>query len=442
VIAPFDGMLASAIETMAHRLEGAESDFDPLISAARDVEVVLLGEATHGTHEFYAARTDITMRLIRELGFDAVAIEGDWPDAAAVHRYVIGTRTGPSSAVDALAGFDRFPAWMWRNTELVRFVEGLRAHDASARVKVGFYGLDLYAMERARAAVLAYLDRHHPESAARARARYSCFDRFDDPQSYGYHVELGFSPACEGEVMAQLLDLRRLSLAKRGDAIDEEMFDVVQNAHLIASAEKYYRSMFAARDVSWNLRDRHMFQVLEAIIAHRRRRELPGKVVVWAHNSHLGDARATDRSTCGELNVGQLVRESFGARALLVGFSTYQGTVTAARDWDRPAERRRVRPALRDSYEALFHDVRMPRFLLSLRDLGEASGALAERRLQRAIGVVYRPETERHSHYVETSLPRQFDFVLHYDRTGAVEPLERTPHWVTGEPPETYPTAL
>ena len=437
-----DAGVAAAIATMAHRLDGGEADFDPLIAAAQDADLVLLGEATHGTHEFYAARARITKRLIREAGFDAVAIEGDWPDAANVHRFVTGAADAGDEALDALHGFSRFPTWMWRNADVLDFVGWLRAHDERASTKVGFYGLDLYALETARTAVLGYLDRTDPDAAARARQRYACFDRYDDPQEYGHQVELAMKPGCEGEVIAQLLDLQRLDLARRGSHGDDDLFDVVQNARLIASAEKYYRSMFGARDASWNLRDRHMFQVLEALRAHRRRRRSTGKIVVWAHNSHLGDARATDRAAAGELNLGQLVRESHGARALLVGFSTYEGTVTAASHWDRPPERKRVRPALKRSYEALFHEVRIPRFLLDLRALGEASGALTERRLQRAIGVVYRPETERHSHYLQTCLPAQFDFILHYDQTRAVEPLERTPRWISGEPPEAYPSGL
>ena len=294
--------------------------------------------------------------------------------------------------------------------------------------------------------VVDYLDKVDPEAAERSRRRYGCFDHFgDDAQLYGYATSLGAAEPCEDGVVNQLLELQRraVELAQRdGRVAEDEFFYAEQNARLAKNAEAYYRSMFRGRVSSWNLRDQHMAETLDALVAHLDRRGGRSKVVVWAHNSHLGDARATEMGRGGELNLGQLVRERHGAEAVLVGFSTYAGTVTAASDWGAPAEHKRVRPGLPGSYEALFHDVAQgdggPRFFLPLRG-GDASDRLREPRLQRAIGVIYRPETERVSHYFDARLADQFDALLHFDETRAVEPLERTGGWEAGEPPETFP---
>jgi erythromycin esterase-like protein len=417
-----------------------------------DARFVLLGEASHGTHEFYRERAQITKRLIKEKGFTAVAAEADWPDAYRVNRYVRG-RGEDAEAVDALAGFKRFPTWMWRNADVLDFVGWLRAYNdalPAAAAKVGFYGLDLYSLHASVGAVLDYLDRVDPEAARRARYRYSCFDHFgEDTQAYGYAAGFGLTESCEGEVVSQLVELRRRAAeyaSRDGRVAEDEFFTAEQNARLVKNAEEYYRSMFRGRVSSWNLRDRHMAETLHALAAHLERQGAgAAKVAVWEHNSHLGDARATQMGEHGEWNVGQLVREKYGGESVLVGFSTYAGTVTAARDWDAPAERKRVRPALAESYEALFHETGVPRFLLALRDGGAAAAGLSEPRLERAIGVIYRPETERQSHYFYARLPRQFDAVIHFDETRAVEPLERTARWQAGEEgevPETFPSGM
>jgi erythromycin esterase-like protein len=294
-------------------------------------------------------------------------------------------------------------------------------------------------------AVLGYLDKVDPEAASRARYRYSCFEDFgEDTQSYGYAAGLGLTESCEEEVVGQLVELQRRAaeLARRnGRVAADEFFFAEQNARLVRNAEQYYRSMFHGR-LSWNLRDRHMAETLDALVVHLDRQNRGAKIVVWEHNSHLGDARATEMTERGELNVGQLVREKYNDDAVLVGFSTDRGTVTAASDWGGPAERKRVRPALADSYEALFHEVDHDRFLLRLRDGGKAAASLRTPRLERAIGVIYRPETERVSHYFYARLPDQFDAILHFDQTRAVEPLERTSQWERGEMPETYPSGI
>jgi erythromycin esterase-like protein len=439
---------ARAIREDAIALTGAPSDFDPLLERVGDARFVLIGEATHGTHEFYRIRGEITKRLIRELGFHAVAVEADWPDAWRVNRYVRGD--GPDAdATDALSGFERFPQWMWRNADVLDFVGWLKGHNeglSSRDERVGFYGLDLYSLHASMDAVLQYLDVVDPDAARRARERYACFDRFgDDPAAYGHAAALRLSASCEDAVIGQLLELQRSAgeYARRdGRVAADALFFAEQNARLVRNAERYYRMMFLSGERSWNLRDRHMAETLDALSAFLSRADRPARMVVWAHNSHLGDARHTDMSRRGELNLGQLTRQAAPDATVLVGFTTYAGTVTAARDWGGDAERRIVRPALDESYEALFHAVPLPNFYLDFsRHLGAAT-ALQTQRLERAIGVLYRPESERVSHYFAARLPLQFDAVFHYDTTRAVEPLERSAVWERGEFPETYPSAL
>jgi erythromycin esterase-like protein len=438
---------ARALGAAAHPLVGTPQDFDPLLALVGTARFALIGEASHGTHEFYRVRAEITKRLIREKGFTSVAVEADWPDAYRVNRYVRG-RGSDRDATEALGGFKRFPQWMWRNADVLDFVGWLRAHNDAlpAEARAGFYGLDLYSLHASMEAVLKYLLVVDPAAAARARHRYGCFEQFGgDPQGYGYAARMGLAPSCETEVVEQLAELRRSAAeyAQRDGRLEpDDLFFAEQNARLVRNAERYYRAMFGDRATSWNLRDQHMFETLDNLIAFHAARGRREKVVVWAHNSHLGDARATEMGRSGELNLGQLVRTRYGRDACLVGFLTHSGTVTAASDWDAPAERKVVRPALPRSYEALCHDVGVQNFLLDLTAPGPATAELARVRLERAIGVIYRPDTERASHYFHAHLPEQFDAVLYYDTTRAVEPLERTGLWVRGEAPETFPTAL
>ena len=440
-----DDTVVEVVRSAVRPLDGAGADYDPLVRLIGDARFVLLGEATHGTHEFYRERAEITKRLVKEKGFTAVAVEADWPDAFRVNRYVRGL-SDDKDADEALSGFKRFPTWMWRNTVVLDFVEWLREYNSSlpaGAVKVGFYGLDLYSLYASIEAVLGYLDRIDPEAALRARYRYSCFEHYgEDTQAYGYAATFGLTESCEREVVSQLVELRRRATdyaSRDGHVAQDEFFFAEQNARLVKNAEEYYRSMFRGRVASWNLRDRHMAETLDALVAHLSAEGQAAKVAVWEHNSHLGDARATYMGDIGELNVGQLVRERYGRGSVLVGFTTYSGTVTAASDWDRPAERKRVRRALPGSYEALFHEVGTRNFLLTLRDGGEVSSALRGPRLERAIGVIYLPQTERQSHYFDARLPEQFDAVIHLDETRALEPLERQAFWEEGEPPETFP---
>jgi erythromycin esterase-like protein len=440
--------LTDSIGEAAHLLTGEPEDFDPVLRLIGDARFVLLGEASHGTHEFYRIRAEITKRLIREHGFATVAVEADWPDAYRVNRYVRG-RGADADAADALSGFRRFPQWMWRNADVLDFVGWLRAHNDARPEgeRAGFYGLDLYAMHASIEAVLAYLRVVDPEAARRARASYSCFDNFGaDPQAYGYAASLGLGPSCESAVVGELTQLRHAAAeyaSRDGRLEPDDFFYAEQNARLVRNAERYYRAMFGGRVDSWNIRDRHMAGTLEALVAfHECRDARRDKVVVWAHNSHLGDARATEMGARGELNLGQLVRLRHGLDAVLIGFLTYAGTVTAASDWDEPAQRKRVRPALPGSYEALFREVGRGNRFLNMMGAGPASRGLAEPYLERAIGVIYHPETERQSHYFHARLAQQFDGILYYDTTRAVEPLERSGLWERGEVPETFPSAL
>lgn len=437
-------MPAPDISSFAHALHGSSADHTPLLDLAGDAQFVLLGEGSHGTHDFYSERAEITKRLILEKGFSAVAVEADWPDAYRVNRYVRGG-SDDTSADAALSGFERFPTWMWRNTVVLEFVEWLREANSAraANDRVGFYGMDLYSLFNSMEAVVEYLDRVDPEAARRARYRYACFEHFgENSQAYGYTASFDLSRSCEDEAVNQLVELQRRAMDYLNRTGGDDFFDAEQNARLVKNAEEYYRSMFRGRQSSWNLRDTHMTETTEALVSHLRRRGRSPKIVVWAHNSHLGDARATEMGARGELNVGQLIRQKYGTDAVLVGFTTYTGTVTAATDWDEPGERKRVRPALPDSYELGFHETQIPRFFADLRNVAQKHPLFAKPRLERAIGVIYRPETERVSHYFRADMPRQFDAVYHLDSTRAVEPLEKPELWHDVEPPETFPSGM
>jgi erythromycin esterase-like protein len=426
-------------------IEGAATDYDPLLRLVGDASVVLLGEATHGTHEFYRERARITQRLVEEKGFTVVAVEADWPDAYRVNRWVRG-HGDDADAIGALSGFQRFPTWMWRNHDVVQLVNWLRGYNET-RVDpadhAGFYGLDLYSMYSSIDAVLRYLDDTDPDAAGRARYRYACFEHFDeDSQAYGYAAEFGLSASCEDAAVEQLRELVRLGASDGERLPDDERFQAEQNARLVRNAEEYYRTMFRGRTSSWNLRDRHMADTLEAILAHATAtRGRPAKAVVWEHNSHIGDARATEMGEAGEWNVGQLTRERLGRDAVLVGLTTHRGTVTAASEWGGHPELKRVRDALDGSYEDVLHGLDAPAFYLPLRG-ADSAAALPARRLERAIGVIYLPRSERVSHYFHARIAEQFDALLHFDDTRAVEPLDPGAVWSSGELPETFPTGL
>lgn len=443
---------ADVLDSVAIDAPGGIPPRETLEQLIGDARIVLIGESSHGTHEFYEARAAITQWLIDEKGFCAVAAEADWPDAYRVNRYVRGLGED-ETADEALSGFERFPAWMWRNTVVRDFVDWLRTRnrrqESNGPRQAGFYGLDLYSLHGSMHEVISYLDKIDPKAAARARERYACFDHAsaDDGQAYGFSAAFGAGPSCENQAIEQLVEIQRNALAyarRDGLLAEDELFYAEQNAQTVRNAEVYYRAMFSGRVTSWNLRDKHMAQTLDALLEHLdRHHDVPSaRIVVWAHNSHVGDARATEVSADGQLTLGQLVRQQYGDQSRLIGFSTYAGTVTAASEWGGVAERKAVRPALNGSIEELLHETERSSFLVSAHISPEAADPLSVVRLERAIGVIYLPATERQSHYFHVRAADQFDAMIHIDRTRALEPLEPTSLWIAGETPETYPTGL
>jgi protein-L-isoaspartate(D-aspartate) O-methyltransferase len=400
-----------------------DAELGPLLDRIGDSRIVMLGEASHGTSEFYRMRGRITRELIEHKGFTAVAVEADWPDAAQVDAYV---RHRPSSP-PPFEPFTRFPTWLWRNREVRGFVEWLREHNARTedpRSLVSFHGLDLYSMYTSRDAVLSYLEGVDPDAAAVARRRYGCLTPWEqDPARYGHAVMTGRISGCEDGVVATLTDLLRQRM-EYAAADGDRFIEAAQNASVVANAERYYRVMYHGSRQSWNLRDLHMFETLQVVRSHRGP---DAKVVVWEHNSHIGDASATEMGARGEHNIGMLARREYGRDAFLVGFGTDHGTVAAASDWGGPMEVKQVRPSHPESYERLFHESGIPAFLLHLRDPGrpDLREELGRPRLERAIGVIYRPETELQSHYFQASLPHQFDEYVWFDATQAVTPVPR-----------------
>jgi len=429
------GTVAKLIrETAAPIADIAQVDVSALLERIGDARIVLLGEATHGTSEFYRMRARITKELILRRGFNFVAVEADWPDAARINQYV---RHAPVRQ-EQWKAFSRFPTWMWRNHEALDLVEWMRAWNAEVSEperRASFHGLDLYSLFTSIDAVITYLSGVDPAMAAVARRRYASLSPWEqDPAVYGRAVLSGRYKDCEAPVVAMLQDMlnRRIEYSQRDG---DRFFDAAQNARLVAAAERYYRVMYYGAVESWNLRDQHMFDTLERLLEFHG----PGsKGVVWEHNSHVGNAAATEMGTRGEHNVGQLSRARFAESAFLVGFGTDHGTVAAASDWDGPMEVKRVRPSHEASYERLCHESEVKAFMLHLRDPERQAvrDELEAARLERAIGVIYRPESELQSHYFQACLPRQFDEYIWFDETRAVSPL---PSVTASGVPETYP---
>jgi len=412
--------LSTLIARHALPFRELDLDLESLLERVGESAVVLLGEATHGTSEFYRARARITRALIERKGFDAVALEADWPDAARIDRWVRDLPSGPSD----WRAFARFPAWMWRNEEFREFVDWLREHNAALdpAQRVGIFGLDLYSLYTSMDAVLEYLGGLDQEAAEVARLRYLCLEPWErDPAAYGRAALTHSYRECEAKVLATLTDLLKSRL-RYLEQDGQRFFDAAQNARLVRNAERYYRELYYGSQQTWNLRDSHMFETLQSIRAHCGQ---GSRVVVWEHNSHVGDARATEMSARGEHNLGQLCRQEFADGAYLIGFGTDRGTVAAATNWDGPVEIKDIRPARSNSYEGVCVDSGLDRFALPLRHaVPEMSRALAEPRLERAIGVIYRPESELASHYFQAVLPEQFDEWIFLSRTRAVRPLE------------------
>ena len=433
--------VSKLIHEAAEVIDDIESaPIDALLERIGDARLVLLGESTHGTSEFYRMRARITRDLIQRGGFDFVAVEADWPDAARVDTYVLGE---PLRSTVSFTPFARFPTWMWRNEEVHNFIEWLRARNLTKSERTnraGFHGLDLYSMFTSIASVLAYLDDVDPGAARAARARYGTLTPWQqDPAAYGQAVLTGRYASSEKAVVTMLRDMlaARLEYALKDG---ERFFDAAQNARVVADAERYYRAMYYGSAVSWNLRDRHMFDTLNSLLDFYGD---ASRGIVWEHNSHVGNALATEMSARGEFNVGQLCRSEFGTSAYLVGFGTDHGTVAAASNWGEPMQRMQVRPGHAGSYERLFHESELPAGVLHLREPSRQAvrDELIQPRLERAIGVVYRPDTELASHYFQAVLPDQFDDFVWFDETRALTALEveRQP---SKELPDTYPFGL
>lgn len=434
---PVAATLPQTISRAVEQFDAIESaNLDPLLERIGDARVVLIGEASHGTSEFYRMRERISRELVERKGFRFIAIEADWPDASRIDRYVRHAGHRPSK----WSAFARFPVWMWRNREVREFVEWLRGHNAGLpdRERIAFHGLDLYSLYNSIHAVVGYLEDVDPLTAGIARQRYGCLTPWQsDPASYGHAALSASYRGCEKQVVSMLTEL--LTKERRYASRDGERFyDAVQNARLVANAERYYRTMYYGSRASWNLRDSHMFETLQSLLAFHGP---TSKAIVWAHNSHIGDARATEMSRRGEHNIGQLCRTEFGAGAYMIGFGTHSGTVAAASDWDGPMEVKQVRPSMTGSYERLCHESNVANFMLPLgrQAPGALTAGLSQPRLERAIGVIYRPETELQSHYFQAVLPRQFDEYIWLDRTTAVTPLGT--ETVEGLP-DTYPFGL
>jgi erythromycin esterase-like protein len=404
-------------------LTGSPNDYDSLLGAIGDGRFVLLGESTHGTEEYYRERARISERLVRERGFGAVLIEGDWSPTLRVNRYVRGLGSD-RNANQALAGYTAFPQWMWPNTAFRDFIERLRVHNLTlpAERRVGVYGMDVYDVFEAQEAAIAYLSRANPAAAARARASYRCFAPYNRSTSRYGEAARRAGQSCREEAGAVLAEVRRIPRPE-GAAEAEEHFAAVRAAASVAAGEEYFRTAYAG-SMAWNARDRHMARNLEETAQHvGRLRGGAGKVVVWAHNSHNGDARATYAANRGELNLGQLVRLRFGQDSFLVGFLTHAGRVRAAPEWDRPSRVYDLSPALPGSDADVLRQAALPAFSLVLRGKRAAEGEFGRERLQRAVGVVYAPATERQSHYFEARLARQFDAVVFFQRSNPVTPI-------------------
>ena len=426
-------------------------DFEKLIEVLKNHKIIMLGESTHGTHEFYKARIELTKELIKNHKITAITLEGDWPSVYKINKYVQGS-SPKDTAFSSLSSIDQFPLWMWRNKDFLEFVIWLYEHNTQLEQKnrIGIFGLDLYSLHKSALEVIKYLEKVDPKESELAKQRYNCFDKFGfDMQNYGYLTTQNLAPDCQKEIVEQLVSLQEKSheyLKDDGFVKQEELFCAEQNSIVVKNAETYYKSLFfGGSNISWNIRDSHMMNTLKFLYDHQKNQAKDPKIIVWAHNSHIGDCRATQFADDGQINIGQLAREYFGNKVFLLGFMTYQGTVSAASEWGAQVERKIVRPGISESYEKLFHELARPeQSRRADTDLLIFSDKLSELdpMLQRAIGVIYKPETERFSHYFLTDLKKQFNALIYYDYTIAVEPLEKTAEWEKGEMPATYPFGI
>jgi len=436
-----DPSLLQQVRMAARTLKGP-ADLDPLIEAIGTARYVLLGEASHGTHEFYTWRAEISKRLIEEQQFSFVAVEGDWPGCYTVNRYVKGLPDSGKSAREVLHAFDRWPTWMWANREVVDFVEWLRVynHDMAPDRQVGFYGLDVYSLWESMAAVVAYLEQIDPSLARTARRAYTCFEPYHgDAQEYARATAI-VPTSCESEAVAVLRALRAKAPQYKENS-REAYFVAEQNAIVARDAELYYRTMVRGGPTSWNVRDYHMVDTLDRLMAYHGN---SSRGIVWEHNTHIGDARYTDMAAGGMVNVGQLVRSAHQAEGVsLTGFGSFRGSVIAAEEWGATMQRMRVPEARIGSLEDLLHLALPDRNFLLIFDGSDDGGIVgfAKQLDHRAIGVVYNPQAERWGNYVPSKVARRYDAFVFIDRSHALHPLHMPVH-ETGEAPETYPSGF
>lgn len=429
--------LANVIARVERPLR-SDADLDPILDAIGERRIVLLGEASHGTSEYYTWRRRISQRLITEKSFSFIAVEGDWPDCYTLNRYAKGFADAGTSAREVAHAFDRWPTWMWANEEVIDLIEWLRTYNEQRPLdqRVGFYGLDVYSLWESMEAVVRYLDRVDPGAASKARRAYACFDPYhQDVQAYARATAL-VPTSCEREAVSALVELRRKAAEYREDGRDA-YFNAEQNALVARNAERYYRAMVMDGPDSWNLRDTHMVETLDRLLQHHG---AAAKAIVWEHNTHVGDARATDMARTGLVNVGQLTREEWDGEVYIVGFSSYEGSVIAGEEWGAPMQRMRVPEAARGSWEAALHEAGAHDMLLVMKDLENDEDA-PKTRGHRAIGVVYDPDWERAGNYVPTRMTERYDALLYIDKSHALHPLHMPAH-VHGEPPDTYPTGM
>lgn len=419
--------LINTIRNTVNPLSNDPKSYYPLLDRIADAHFVLLGEATHGTSQFYAARAQITSLLIKEKGFNVIAVEADFPEVQPINQFLKDSQFRKSTA-ECLDGFKRFPIWMWKNKEMLSFIEQLKDINLQKppEKKIAFYGMDLYSMYSSIEAVISYLDKVDPDAAQMAKKRYACFYRYgSDDDSYGQAMSY-VKENCQKQVVDQLIELQK----KRNEYLqenslqgNEELFYAEQNAKVAKDAEQYYREMFSRRAKTWNLRDLHMADMVDEVSNHVKKISGTSKIVVWAHNSHVGNALATEFSESEELSLGQLVLFRHWGDAYLVGLTTYNGTVAAASQWGAKVEKKTLNPALDGSYEELFHNTDIKSFMLDFNDLPSDLNTFKQNHLERSVGVVYTPESERVSHYFNARMADQFHAVIHIDRTSAVEPL-------------------
>jgi erythromycin esterase-like protein len=435
---PAEPKLVAEVRSMSQPLQ-SPADLCPLQQRIGGARYVLLGEASHGTHEYYTWRAALSRWLIEEMGLSFVAVEGDWPDCYQINRYVKGHAGSRDSAQEVLQDFGRWPTWMWANEEIAELVEWLRQHNTRLpqEQKVGLYGLDVYSLWSSLYQVLRHLRRYHPSALAAARRAFQCFEPYgEDVREYA-RATRWVDESCEDEVVALLAEVHRSREHTQED--QEAHFDAELNALAVQDAERYYRTMVRGGPESWNVRDRHMVDALERLMRHHGPQ---AKAIIWEHNTHIGDARFTDMAEEGMVNVGQLVREGHSDEGVvLVGFGSHWGSVIAGREWEAPMERMVVPPAQRGSWEDVLHQARAANQLLLLHEVRGEELFLQERG-QRAIGVVYHPELEHLGNYLPTVLPGRYDAFVYLNETEALRPLREVLPREEGEVPEAFPSGV